>query len=265
LSVCESPEIDMDQKQSGAAKVMAVLDVLGSADPAEFPHGPTAADVARLLGRERSVVSRQLRSLLETGLVSRTPAGHYTLSWRLYGLAVRAGDRLLTRAAVPLMFRLTALVRERSYLTVLSGGEVLTVHSESSHRPGEAAGWAGRTVPVNCCASGMALLLDHDDEHIVDIVRRGPNGIGPRETQDYLARVRAARRSGFAVADRIFGPELVGIGAAVRDRAGRIVAAVNLSGPGPRVEPQLQAFAGQLLSTVRGLQRAVEPRAGVPA
>lgn len=255
----------MDQKQSSAARVTAVLDVLGAADPAEFPHGPTAADVARLLGRERSVVSRQLRSLLDTGLVSRGPAGHYTLSWRLYGLGVRAGDRLLRRAATPLMFRLTALVRERSYLTVLSGGEVLTVHSESPHRPGEAAGWAGRTVPVNCCASGMALLLDHDDEDIVEIVRRGPDGIGPREARDYLARVQAGRRFGFTVADRIFDPELVGIGAAVRDRAGRITAAVNLSGPVSRVEPHLHAFAGQLLSTVRGLQRATEPRVRVPA
>ncbi len=164
------------------------------------------------------------------------------------------------------MFRLTALVRERSYLTVLSDGEVLTVHSESPHRPGEATGWAGRRVPVHCCASGMALLLDHDDEHIVDILRRGPpDGIGPpREARDYLARVQAGRRFGFTIADRIFDPELVGVGAAVRNRAGTIIAAVNLSGPpATRVEPQMQVFAGRLLTMVRGLQHAIEPRARV--
>src|SRR5829696_8438809 len=108
----------MDQKQSSAAKVMAVLDVLSSADVAEYPHGLTVSDVSRELSRERSVVSRQLRSLLETGLVSRDAEGRYTLSWRLFGLAVRAGDQQLTKTAAPLMFRLTAVVRERSYLTV---------------------------------------------------------------------------------------------------------------------------------------------------
>ncbi len=255
----------MEQKQSSAARVMAVLDVLSSADMAEYPHGLTVSDVSRVLGRERSVASRQLRSLLETGLVSRDPDGHYKLSWRLFGMAVRAGDRQLTKTAVPLMFRLTAVVRERSYLTVLSDGEVLTVHSESAHRSVEAAGWPGRTVPVNCCASGMALLLDHDDDHILEIVRRGPNGIGPREARDYLARIQAGRRFGYTVADRIFSPDLVGIGAAVRDCSGTITAAVNLSGPASRIEPHMRAFAGRLLSMVRVLQQEIAPRVRISA
>lgn len=249
----------MGQQRSGAARVMAVLEILGSANSGRFPLGMTVSDVAQELGRERSVVSRQLRSLLESGLVMRDVEGRYKLSWRLFALAVRAGDHHLTKVAVPLMFRLTAMVRERSYLTVLSEGEVLTVHSESAHRSIEATGWAGRTVPVNRCASGMALLLDHEDDHILEVVQRGPNGIGIREARDFLAHVQQAREVGYTVADRIFDPELVGIGAAVRDGTGRIMAAVNLSGPAPRVESQLRVFSGQLLGMVRALQQAISP------
>jgi DNA-binding IclR family transcriptional regulator len=247
----------MERKQSGAARVMAVLEVLGAADTTQFPEGMTVSDVSRTLCRERSVVSRQLRSLRDSGLVARDDEGHYKLSWRLFALALRAGDRHLTQTAVPLMFRLTAMVRERSYLTVLNDGEVLTVHSESAHRSIEATGWAGRTVPVNRCSSGMALLLDHDDDHILEIVQRGPNGIGGRAARDFLDHVRAAREVGYTVADRIFDPELVGIGAAVRDCSGRITAAVNLSGPASRVEPHIKIFSGQLLSMVRGLQQTI--------
>ncbi|MBM0224630.1 MULTISPECIES: IclR family transcriptional regulator [Micromonospora] len=240
--------------QTGASRVMAILDALTSADPAVFPDGLGVADVARILGRDKSVVSRQLKSLLETGLVSRDPSGRYELSWRLFALAVRAGDQRLTKLAAPLMLRLTETVRERTYLTVLSDGEVLTVHSESSRRSIEAVNWVGRTVPVNRSSSGMALLMDHEDEHILEMVRRGEDGVSAREARELLAQVQEARKRGYTVANRIFDPELLGIGAPVRDFSGRIKAAVNISGPAFRIEPHIQAFAGHLLSTVRALQ-----------
>lgn len=249
----------MERKQSGAARVMAVLDALAGSDLSHFPRGMSVSDVAQALGRERSVVSRQLKSLHDTGLVARDEEGRYRLSWRLFALSVHAGDHQMMRKAVPLMFRLTAVVRERSYLTVLSQGEVLTVHSESAHRSVEATGWAGRAVPLNRSASGMALLLDHPDDHILELVQRGPTGVGLRDARDFVAHVREAREVGYTIADRIFDPELVGIGAAVRDASGRITAAVNVSGPASRVEPQVRTFAGQLLSMVRVLQQAIAP------
>jgi len=251
--------MDMEQKQSGAARVMAVLDVLSSADAARFPDGMTVSDVSRTLGREKSVVSRQLKSLLETGLVARDPAGRYELSWRLFALAQRAGDQRLTKVAGPLMFRLTETVRERTYLTILSDGEVLTVHSESSRRSIEAPGWVGRTVPVNRSSSGMALLLDHEDDHILDIARRGKDGIGTREAREFLALVHDARRRGYTVANRLFDPEILGIGAPLRDYSGRITAAINISGPAVRIEPHIHALSGPLLSTVRTIQQALTP------
>lgn len=251
-----------EQKQppvarTGASRVMAILDALASADPIVFPDGLGVADVARILGREKSVVSRQLKSLLETGLVSRDPSGRYELSWRLFALALRTGDQRLTKRAAPLMFRLTETVRERTYLTVLSDGEVLTVHSESSRRPIEAVNWVGRAVPVNRSSSGMALLMDHEDEHILEIVRRGEDGVPASEAREFLAQVQKARDRGYAVANRIFDSELLGIGAPVRDFSGRIKAAVNISGPALRIEPHIQAFAGYLLSTVGALQTAL--------
>jgi IclR family KDG regulon transcriptional repressor len=248
--------------RSGAARVMAILEALTSANPSVFPDGLCVADVARMLGREKSVVSRQLKSLLETGLVSRDESGRYELSWRLFALAMRAGDQRLTKLAAPLMLRLTEAVRERTYLTVLSDGEVLTVHSESSRRSIEAVNWVGRTIPVNRSSSGMALLLDHDDDHIIDIVRRGEDGVPAREAREFLAQVHAARERGYTVANRVFDRELLGIGAPVRDFSGQVKAAVNISGPAFRIEPHVHTFAGHLLTTVRQLQGSLsaEPR-----
>lgn len=253
--------------QSGASRVMALLEVLGSASSAQHPDGLSVSEAAKLLGRDKSVVSRQLRSLLETGLVSRDEkSGRYNLSWRLFALAVQAADQRLTKLAAPLMLRLTMTVGERTYLSVFSDGEVLTVYSESSRRPIEAVNWTGLTVPVNRSSSGMALLMDHDDEHILDLVRRGPYGVSDRQAGEFLASVRGARRRGYAVANRLFDPELHGIGVPVRDCSGRIKAAMNISGPSFRVEPHLQAFAGQLVAAVKTLEKSLRADArGNPA
>ncbi|RFU85717.1 IclR family transcriptional regulator [Streptomyces triticagri] len=243
--------------RSGASRVMTILEILASANPVEYPDGLSVADVARMLGREKSVVSRQLKSLLETGMVARRPSKRYELSWRLFSLAVRAGDQRLTKLAGPMVLKLAETVRERSHLSVLSDGEVLTVLSEGSRRSVEAVNWVGHTVPVHRSSSGMALLLDYEDEHLVDMIKRGESRIPDREAGEFLAQVRQARRRGYTVANRVFDPELVGIGAPIRDFTGRITAAVNISGPAFRVEPHIPALAGQLLTTARALQTAL--------
>jgi DNA-binding IclR family transcriptional regulator len=107
----------------------------------------------------------------------------------------------------------------------------------------------------------MALLLDHDDEHIVDMVRRGDDGVTAREAREFLGQVQEARRRGYTVANRVFDPELLGIGAPVRDFSGQIKAAVNISGPAFRIEPHIQVFGGHLLATVRALQSSLCPDA----
>jgi len=246
---------------------MALLEVLSSAGPAQHPDGLSVSEAARLLGRDKSVVSRQLRSLLETGLVSRDEkTGRYDLSWRLFALAVHAADQRLTKLAGPLMLRLAMTVGERTYLSVLSDDEVLTVYSESSRRPVEAVNWTGLAVPPLRSSSGMALLMDHDDEHILDLIRRGPYGASERQADEFLASVRVARRRGYTVASRLFDPELHGIGVPVRDATGKIKAAMNISGPSSRVEPHLQAFAGQLVAAVKALEKSLRADArGNPA
>lgn len=256
--------MSQNAKQSGADKTLRILEVIGSADTAEHPHGMTAADVSRSLKRDKSVVSRQLKSLVESGLVTRDAAGLHELGWRLYALAAQAGDHHLIRRAVPVMQRLTAVVQERSHLTVLSRNEVLTVRSESSRRLIEANGWVGRTIPVSNSSSGIALLMDHDEEVLRLLVQKDL-GESPAAAAELVKHVRDSRRQGFAVADRIFDPEVIGIGAPVRDAAGRIIAALNISGPASRIAGRIHALAAEVTAAADKLtstNRTHGPQAG---
>jgi IclR family KDG regulon transcriptional repressor len=238
-----------DQRQTGAAKMVAVLESLANCESVTEPHGMTVSEVARVLGRDKSIVSRQLKNLLESGLVSRDPDGRYELSWRLFALAQRGGDQRLLRTAVPLMRQLAATVRERAHLTVLSGDQVLTVHSESALRSIESTGWVGRSIPLLATSSGMALLMDHDDPYIVEVVGGPDREADSVAVRTFVAEIGNARKNHYAVSNRHFDPDVIGIAAPLRNSAGRIVAALNISGPAYRIENNIPAIGRLVVST----------------
>lgn len=251
----ESEPIVVQPTHSGASWVMAVLEVLSLADPGDHPRGLTVTDVARALGRDRSVVSRQLRGLRQAELISRDDTGHHRLSWRLFSMLSHAGNQRLISVAKPLLAHLAELARERTYLSVLSNGEVLTVSSEGSRRMVEAANWVGQLVPVGQTSAGIALVSDFTDDDLLSLLDRENPNASPFDKREFLDRVHRARSQGYAVADGTFSPELLGIGAPVHDVTGRIIAALNISGPSDRARPNLRTLAGYLVSTTRVVER----------
>ena len=240
--------------QSGAAKISAIFDVLGSADAASFPEGMTVAEVSRALHRDKSIVSRQLKSLLDTELIARDATGRYFLSWRLFALAQRAGDQRITRLAAPILRRLSDTVRERSHLTVWSGDDVLTVHSESSRRSIEADDWVGHTVAALSTASGHALLLDHEPDDITALVARTDPTMPASRVRTVVDTILASRGRGYTYADKSFDPDIIGIGSPIRDFRGQIVAAINISGPAYRIESNVHVLARHVSAAARGFQ-----------
>ena len=226
--------------------------------------------IAELVGSDKSQVSRTLKILAEYGLVDRDPGTRaYRLGCGLFALAARAGDTHLLAAAEPVVKELGRTLGERTHLTVLQRAEVLTLISESPEHAVQAAGWVGRLVPAYCSSSGQALLLDHTREELRDLfggvrfLRLGPNT--PRSPAELTRRIEQARARGYATVDEEFEPGLVAAAAPVRDFRGRIVAALNVSGPKFRLGDRLEeagaaaAAAAETLSAQLGFvpQRAL--------
>ncbi len=209
--------------------------ILGS-EEAVANGGLGVGRIAELAGREKSQISRALRQVAAVGLIERDPSSQaYRLGWRMFTLAQRAGDARLRLVAPRVLEDLVLRLGETAHLSVLSGTEVLTVFSEASPSAVRTAGWVGRRVPAWCTASGRALLFDASDDEVrstfagVTFSARGPKS--PSSLADMLERLDEARRAGVAVNDEEFEKGLLGLGAPVRDATGRIVAAVNVSGP----------------------------------
>jgi DNA-binding IclR family transcriptional regulator len=253
-------EVVTQTTHTSAAKLLALLEALAGSAP-EARDGLTVADLARATGRDKSIVSRQLKPLVDLGLVERDDHRRHTLGWRLFAVAARAGDQRLLHMAPPVMQRLTQIVRERVHLSIRRGSDVFTVLSESPRRTIEAVGWVGRTAPISCTSSGRVLLFDHSDEEIRDLFTGrlqtcpGPNA--PRNVQELVERVSAARRQGFALVIDEFDDDLSAVAAPVRDVNGRIVAALNISAPSYRLKDHLAAAGRHVSQAALHLSRSL--------
>jgi IclR family KDG regulon transcriptional repressor len=235
-------------REANLRKELAILIVLGREEAVEN-GGLGVVRIAELIGREKSQVSRALRTLAESGLVDRDPSTlHYRLGWRFFALAARAGEQRLLSVVPPLLERLMKELGETAHLSVLQGTEVLTVLSNSPPHAVTAVGWSGRTVPVYCTSSGRALLFDRDHDALSELLsdiefrKLGPNTV--RNVGELYESLEAARAQGYALVDEEFEFGLVGAAAPVRDFKGQIVAALNISAPKFRLGERLEA-AGQ--------------------
>lgn len=205
--------------------------------------------IAELVGREKSQVSRALKTLAGSGFVERDPD---TLTYRLgrtmFALGAQADDARLLNLARPVLDGLLERTQETAHLSVLDGTEVVTLLSKAPDSAVRAAGWAGRRVPAACTSSGRALLFDHTAEELrqrfagVELPRGGPNA--PRSLDDLIGRVTRDRDGGVAVSIEEFEAGLVAVAAPVRGPRGDIMAVVNVSAPEFRLGSELLA-AGQ--------------------
>src|ERR671917_812577 len=259
------------RREVNLRKELAILIVLGREEAVEN-GGLGVVRIAQLIGREKSQVSRALRTLAESGLVDRDPSTlHYRLGWRFFALAARAGEQRLLSVAPALLEWLMKNLGETIHLSVLQGTEVMTVLSKSPPHAVTAVGWSGRMGPVYCTSSGRALLYDHDQDALSELLagvefrELAPDTV--RNVGELYERIVAARDRGYALVDEEFEFGLVGAAAPVRDFRGRIVAALNVSAPKFRLGERLEAAGEEVKSVADELSVLLgwssDPRLGV--
>jgi IclR family KDG regulon transcriptional repressor len=218
--------------------------------------------VAELVGREKSQVSRTLKVLADHGLVDRDAETlAYRLGWRFFALAAHAGDDRLAAAAPPRLRRLVAAFEEAAHLSVLQDTAVLTVLSVAPAHGVQAVNWVGRVVPAACTSAGYALLADHERDELARVLPgasfRKLHPRGPQNLDELWDRLVETRARGFALVDEELEPGLVAVGAPVRDFRGRIVAAVNVSAPSFRFAGRLENAGEQVRDVAVELSRTL--------
>lgn len=213
-----------------------------------------AADLAALVrrtGLTRPTAHRLARALEVHGLVGRDADRRFVLGDRLRALAQAASTDPLLSAAGPVLARLRDTSGESGQLYRREGDFRRCVAAAE-----RAAGLrdtvpVGSLLPVTAGSAAQALLAWEPREEVAPLLARA------RFSSAVLATVR---RRGWAasVAERDAG--VASVSAPVRDRSGRVVAAVCVSGPIDRLTRSPgRLHAASVLAAADALRQALEP------
>jgi IclR family transcriptional regulator, pca regulon regulatory protein len=197
------------------------------------PPGLTLAEVARATGLARPAARRFLLTLEQIGY-ARSEERRFSLTPRVLELGYSFLSGLtLPELAQPHLRELAMQVRESCSVSVLDGTEIVYVARESTRRIMTVAIAVGTRFPAYATSMGRVLLAGLDDadlertlgEH--ELRALTPSTVTrPDALRAEIARVR---QQGWALVDQELENGLRSIAVPLRNRNGRVSAAVNLS------------------------------------
>lgn len=234
--------------ESGGVLVLhKTLDILESIK--EKPSGVRLSDLARSMDMPKATVYRILATLESRGFLDRAEDGGYRMARRLFELQPPLPiEQILNRVALPPMQALARSSRETVDLGVLDGGEVAvteTVESFLSVRMGSNQLRArDNRHHLHTSAIGKVLLAALPEKEALRLIRlKGLPRLTPHSivSSDRLMwELKRVRQQGYAIENQENEMEGRSIAAPVFDRAaggaaGRVVAAIGISGPAFRL------------------------------
>ncbi len=219
----------------------------------------TLSDVARRTDLTRATARRFLLTLVELGYV-RTDGSLFWLSPRVLDLGYSyLSSMSLPELAEPHLDVLSKQVSESSSVSVLDGDDIVYVARVAVSRIMTVSITIGTRFPAAATSMGRVLLAGLPDADLDDFLRRVQL---PRltsrsiHTPDALrTELDRVRREGCCVVDQELEAGLRSMAAPIRDRAGAVVAAVNISTQAARYS--LEEVWDQLVPAVRAAAAAI--------
>ncbi|MCX4575585.1 helix-turn-helix domain-containing protein [Streptomyces sp. NBC_01571] len=218
----------------------------------------TLTDVARATGLARATARRALITLEHLGYVT-AHARVFRLTPRVLGLGFPPLSRTsLAEIAAPHLTGLSERLRESVSLAVLTGDEIQYTARITTSRILSVHITVGTRLPAYATSLGRVMLADLPEPPLSELRPLTPRTItDPGRLKAVLDRVRD---EGYALVDEELEQGLRSIAVPVRERGGRVAAAVNVAMHSSRrttaqcvdeVLPELLATAGSIEADLR--------------
>ena len=197
------------------------------------------SDVARATGLTRAAARRFLLTLVDLGHV-RQDGKLFRLTPRVLTLGYAYLSSLsLPGIAEPHLEQLVREVHESSSMSVLDGHDIVYVARVPTSRIMTVAINVGTRFPAYATSMGRVLLAGLDalalDEHLATLDLEQFTDRTVTSLDDLRARIDESRAQGYALVDQELEHGLRSIAVPVRNRHGKVVAAVNVSSHVSRV------------------------------
>jgi DNA-binding IclR family transcriptional regulator len=231
-------------------RAISVLEILAQRGEAGV------SEVAAEIDVHKSTAFRLLGALEARGLVEQAgERGKYRLGFGIVRLAGAVTGRIdITQQGRPVCEDLAEEIGETVNIAVLQEHYAVNLYQVRGPGAVTAQNWVGQLTPLHATSSGKILLahLSAKDRAAL-LAEAGLKKVTPHTitAKSKLEKNLAeARERGYAVAVEELEVGLHGMAAAIRNREGKVVAALSASGPSYRLtEERLHEFAPRLLKS----------------
>ena len=224
-------------------------------------------ELARAVGLPKPTAYRFLQTMQEIGYIRKSSTDRYSLSLKLFNIGSHVLDHLdLHDAARQEARALLELYGESVHMGVLDGDSAVYVlkldstHSVCMHSR------VGRRVPLHCTAIGKVLLAFCPDENSKSIVAEaGLVAYTERTITDstiLAAELEETRAKGYGVDAEEFEVGVLCVAAPVFDYTGRCIAAISISRPRFRYDPERR---GEYAAAVIAAAARISDAMGYPS
>lgn len=221
----------------------------------------TAPDICAALGLPRATVFRILVTLERAGYVLR---GADERTFRLGpGLLNRGFTYLasldLSEIGLPALQRLRDRTGLSAHLAVRDGRDVVYVARVAAFSTVASNVQIGTRFPAHATIMGRMLLLDMSDDELRGLFPERKLPQATPQTPGTLAELKdllaADHVRGYGVSQSFFERGVSAVGAPVRDGAGRVIAAINVTAVDTHIDPE--AMNGEIKDAVLDAARDI--------
>ncbi len=224
----------------------------------------TLTEVAQRAGLTRAGARRILLTLQALGYV-KCNGRQFSLAPRILDLGFAYLSSLpLWNLAEPVMERLVEDIKESCSAAVLDGPDVVYVLRVPTHKIMSINLGIGSRLPAYCTSMGRTLLASLEPAALDALLVDYPPQRRTRRTITDVGELKkeldTVRRQGWCIVDQELEEGLVSLAAPIRDRTGRPIAAMNISGQANRTSPgtMIERFLPKLLAATEEIARLLK-------
>jgi IclR family KDG regulon transcriptional repressor len=242
----DSLEIDVSEVESPAgppaaekgggvqslARAFSILEEIARAR-----DGITLVALSKRVGLHNSTTFHLTKTMVSLGYIRQDPeTKKYRIGRPLFVLASSSLDEVeLVSLAEPFLEELTRVTGESAHLAIRSGDEIVIVARAAGTGAFQLTSRVGVVRPAHATALGKVFLATMKPGELESYVNRNElRAFTPKTlttTEQLQPEIDDVRRSGVAFDDSELDPEIRCVAVPVRDFAGRVAAAIGVSGP----------------------------------
>lgn len=219
-----------EQTLSSIEKSVLILEQLGTP-----PYQFKAAELARLLGFNRSSTYRILQVLKRYDMVALQPGTDaYKIGPAMYHIGTSyLNNQDYLSSLRDVLVEISEETKESVGMAVPDGDKIISVYEVEVHQPMKLNDLPGRYFPPNKGCYGKIITAYQSPGHIEKVLAQGPfektlpNTLTTRE--ELLAEYETIRRQGYATSIDEQGIDILAVGIPIFYRNGRIAACVAVA------------------------------------